>query len=166
MAMINAKPNDLDSAARIMTPVIYKMAHKYARNHKARDFDDLVQDGYEGLMKAYHKYDGSFGAAFSTYAYQWIFAHISDRANHKHADYNQTSGTSYEDHNLGTYTLPLDELIDAKRSTDNMDATAKAIHTARQQGFTYREISEAMATLGKKMSLHQVRNYHLNALEA
>ena len=166
MAIMQHKPNRPEDALKAMDRVIWKMAHKYARNHRDRDLDDLYMDGVEGLMKAYHSYDATKGRAFSSHAYQWIWAHIKDRALIKYDNYNRTSGTPIEEHNLGEYTMPLDELVDANRMVERMDPTARAIHVARQQGFSYREISEAMEKLGKPMTLHQVRNLHINSLEA
>ena len=166
MAIMKDKPATREEAVQALTPMVYKMAHKFARNHRARDLEDLAMDGFEGLLKAYDRFDGGKGAAFSSYAYQWIFAHIKDRAQLKWKDYNSTSGVAYEDHNLGEYSLPLDDYIDYRRMSDKMDNTTRAIHAARQQGFTYKEIAEALTQLGKPCSLHQVRNQHLKALEA
>jgi len=166
MAIMQHKPNRPEDALTAMDRVIWKMAHKYARNHRARDLDDLYMDGVEGLMKAYHCFDATKGRAFSSHAYQWIWAHIKDRALGKYATYNITSGAAFEDHNLGTYTMPLEDLVDANAMADRMSPTVKAIHKARAQGYNYREISEAMESLGKSMTLHQVRNMHLKALEA
>jgi RNA polymerase sigma factor (sigma-70 family) len=166
MAILQHKPNDINEAARLLTPMIAKMAHKYARNHRARDFDDLFQDGMEGFTMAYNRFDPSKGSAFSSYVYQYAWAYIKDRAMGKWKDYNNTSGTSYEDHNLGEYSLPLEDLADYNNLKAKMDPTTRAIHSARQQGFTYREIAEAMTKLGKPCTLHQVRRQHLEAIEA
>lgn len=166
MAIMQHKPNDINEAAKKLTPMIAKMAHKYARNHRDRDFDDLLQDGYEGLMKAYDRFDGSKGCAFSSYAYKWIWAHIKDSAKGKWKTYNNTSGAAFEDHDLGAYQMPMDEYLDAQAVAERMDSTTRAIHTARKQGFNYREIAEAMTKLGKPRTLHQVRRQHLQALEA
>jgi RNA polymerase sigma factor (sigma-70 family) len=166
MPILVHKPNDINEAARILSPMIYKMARKYSRNHAHRDLNDLFQDGMEGFTKAYHRFDAGRGMAFSSFVYQWAWAHIKDAAKGKWKDYNNTSGTSYEDHNLGTYNMPLDELIDSKAVADKMDSTTRAIHAARQQGYTYKAIAEAMTKLGKPVTLHQIRRRHLEALEA
>jgi RNA polymerase sigma factor (sigma-70 family) len=166
MAILQHKPNRIEDAVEKLTPMIYKMAHQYARNHKRRDLDDLVQDGFEGLMKAYNCFDATKGRAFSSHAYQWIWAHIKDSAKSKWKTYNVTSGASYEDHNLGTYELPLDLKIDADRKVACMDTTTRAIHSARQAGFTYREIAEVLTKhTGQSVTLHQARRRHLEALE-
>ena len=166
MAILQHKPNRPEDAVKALTPIVYKLAHKYARNHKANDLDDLVQLGFEGLMQAYNRYDSNAGCAFSSYAYQWIWALMNDDRRKAYKTYNSTSGTPIEESNAGSYTMPLDELVDSNAMIDRMSPTVRAIHVARQQGFSYREISEAMEKLGKSMTLHQVRNYHLKALEA
>lgn len=165
MAILQNKPATADEAARLLTPMIAKMAHKYARNHRGRDFDDLMQDGYEGLMKAYHCYDDTRGMAFSSHVYKWAWAHIKDRAMAKWKDYNHTSGVPVEEHNLGEYEMPLDVKIDFDRVLERSDPTTRAIIAARRQGFNFREISEALGALGKPMTLHQVRRKYLEAIE-
>ena len=166
MAIMQHKPNRPEDAVTAMQPTIYKLAHKFARNHKSNDFDDLVQEGYEGLLKAYEKYDPNAGCAFSSYAYQWIFAHLNGNRRWAYKNYNNTAFKPIEETDAGAYTLPLDELIDNNAMVDRMSPTAKAIHKARQQGYSYREISEAMESLGKSMTLHQCRNLHIKAMEA
>lgn len=50
---------------------------KYANRYKGLfgsmiSFEDLIQEGYVGLLKAAEKFDPSFGTAFTTYAVFWI----------------------------------------------------------------------------------------------
>ena len=47
------------------------------------DFDDLIQAGSEGLMKAIERYDvrNEKGASFNTYAYWWVRGYISNFLN-------------------------------------------------------------------------------------
>lgn len=164
MAILQHKPNDINTAIEKLTPMIYKMAHKYAKNHKAKDFDDLVQDGFEGLMKAYHKYDPNKGMAFSSFAYQWIWPHIKDSAFKKYDNYNNTAPKSYEDYDLGTYTHEsLNDVIDFKNKLSKMDPTTRAIIKAKSQGFTYKQIAEGLTTIGKPTTLHQVYNAYKNS---
>ena len=40
------------------------------------DFEDLVQEGYIGLMNAVKNYENSFGTSFSTFAYMCIDRNI------------------------------------------------------------------------------------------
>ena len=164
MAIMQHKPNRVEDAVEKLSPIVYKLAHKYARNHKSNDLDDIIQLGFEGLMVAYNNFDPTKGRAFSSHAYQWIWAVIKCQTEKTWKVYNQTYYKPIEDVDAGSYSMPLDDLIDAKTTIDNMDPTARAIHVARQQGFTYREIAEAMETLGTNMTLHQVRNHHLRAL--
>jgi len=53
--------------------LIKKIASKFAIFH---DFDDLVQAGTIGFMKAYQNYDESLGTKLTTYAYQYILGEI------------------------------------------------------------------------------------------
>jgi RNA polymerase primary sigma factor len=52
--------------------LVVHVARKYSRNTKSMTFDDLVQEGCLGLMRAIEKFDPERGYKFSTYAYWWI----------------------------------------------------------------------------------------------
>ena len=165
MPILAHKPNRIEDAVTAMSPTVYKFAHKFARNHKSNDFDDIVQLGFEGLIQAYNRYDGSKGCAFSSYAYQWIFAWINDDRRKTYKVYNNTGFKAVEDYDLGAYEMPLDEKLDNDKMVAKMDQTTRAIHAARLQGYTYRAIAEAMTSLGKPCTLHQIRRRHMAALE-
>lgn len=49
--------------------IIYKISKKYINFF---DIDDLIQNGYIGLIKAYNKYDINVGILFITYAHNVI----------------------------------------------------------------------------------------------
>ena len=53
--------------------MIYKITHYF---EKYGNKEDLFQVGCIGLIKAYKKYDESFGAKFTTYAYLYILGEI------------------------------------------------------------------------------------------
>lgn len=53
--------------------MIYKITH-YFENYGSKE--DLFQVGCIGLIKAYKKYDESYGAKFTTYAYPYILGEI------------------------------------------------------------------------------------------
>ncbi len=54
--------------------MVRRLVHVYSYN--LSDCDDLVSEGIIGLMNAVKSYDGSKGAAFSTYAYACIHNRI------------------------------------------------------------------------------------------
>jgi RNA polymerase sigma factor (sigma-70 family) len=164
MAILKDKPATCDEAVRLLAPLVYKMAHKFVRNHKSNDFDDLSQQGFMGVVDAYNRYDAGAGMAFSSYAYSWIFAHINGERRTAYKTYNSTSSAPLEDHQLGTYNLPVEDLADYNNLKAKMDPTTRAIHAAREQGFTYQAIAEAMTKLGKPCTLHQVRRQHMDAI--
>lgn len=53
--------------------LIYKITHYF---EKYASKEDLFQVGCMGLIKAYKKYDESYGAKFTTYAYPYILGEI------------------------------------------------------------------------------------------
>jgi RNA polymerase sigma factor (sigma-70 family) len=56
-----------------------RLVVKFARRYKDRgiDFEDLIQEGNLGLLRASQSYDPSKGTRFSTYACMWIIQFIS-----------------------------------------------------------------------------------------
>lgn len=50
--------------------LVFKFAHKYGNlMSRGYEFDDLVQEGWEALLKAKRGFDGDYGISFITYAY-------------------------------------------------------------------------------------------------
>lgn len=53
--------------------LIYSIARRYSYGN---DLDDLYQVGMTGLIKAYEKYDASYGTKFSTYATKYVLGEV------------------------------------------------------------------------------------------
>lgn len=51
--------------------LVYSIALKYSFNGR-NEIEDLVQEGFIGLLRAADMYDQSAGASFGTYVFQWI----------------------------------------------------------------------------------------------
>jgi RNA polymerase sigma factor (sigma-70 family) len=62
-----------------------RLVVKFAKRYKDRgiDFEDLVQEGNLGLIRASQSYDPSKGTRFSTYASMWIIQFISRMVDNK-----------------------------------------------------------------------------------
>ena len=52
-------------------PYLYKAARLIAKNYPTLEIQELVNEGFEGMLRALHKYDSSC-ASFLTYAQHWI----------------------------------------------------------------------------------------------
>lgn len=52
--------------------LVYKIARSYARGCRHLTFEDLVSEGFLGLMRAAELFDPARGFAFSTFAVHWI----------------------------------------------------------------------------------------------
>ncbi|OCS89191.1 sigma-70 family RNA polymerase sigma factor [Caryophanon latum] len=65
--------------------LVQKIAQRYVGIAKSFTFEDLINEGHIGLIKAIKKYDVSLGYEFSTYATHWIRQSITralaDKAN-------------------------------------------------------------------------------------
>jgi RNA polymerase sigma factor (sigma-70 family) len=166
MAILQHKPANPADIYPALERSIYKLAHKWARNNR-QDFDDLVMEGWKGAMLAYNNYDDSKGMAFSSYAYNWARACIHDQAHRDWNNYNADSGKEIDDSVMGEdgYEMDMDQSIDYSRKLDKMTELEQSIAIARNEGYSYREISEALSELGTDLTLHQVRNMHLDAIK-
>ena len=166
MAMIQERPASADEAYRKMQRVIWKVAHKFAKNNK-QDFDDLVQWGAHGLMIAYNRWDPArVKGAWSSYAYLCIWTAIKDYAVIDWKVYNNTSGQEINDEVMGIdgYELSLEDQIDLERKYKAMDSLDRQIAEARAEGYSFKEIAEGLNQLGHNFNLHQVRNRFMAAI--
>ena len=77
--LVKIKNGDKE-ARNILIEKYLNLVNKFAREYANRgmDFQDLIQEGNIGLIKAVDKYDASYGTKFSTYAYWWIKKAILD----------------------------------------------------------------------------------------
>lgn len=66
----------LDNFIRINMPLVHSIAQKY--RGFGLDYEDLIQEGTLGLLKALKKFDPSKGFQFSTYATWWIRQFMQD----------------------------------------------------------------------------------------
>lgn len=87
--------------------LVYKIARRFRVN--AFDFDDLVQAGFMGLLKAAHRYDVTRGNQFSTFATYYIIGAIKDELKRnsliKSSKYYQQINHSEENNT----SIPIDE---------------------------------------------------------
>lgn len=72
------------------------ISRSFYRNN--RDFNDIVQFGNIGLMKAIEKFDPKYNTNFSTYAYYWIKQNISKNI----SDLEMTVRVPYNLHSLNS----------------------------------------------------------------
>ncbi|PEM64270.1 sigma-70 family RNA polymerase sigma factor [Bacillus toyonensis] len=52
--------------------LVLSIARKYKNKHPDIEFDDLVQEGNEGMLRAMEDFNPALGYCFSTYAFWWI----------------------------------------------------------------------------------------------
>lgn len=166
MSIMTERPATSHEAVAKLTPMVRKLAHRYARNHRSNDFDDLVQTGYIGLLKAFEKYDPSLGMAFSSYAYSWVSALMNDDRRKTYKTMNNTSSKTVEDAaEQHSYRQDIDNIIDFNKRLERLSTLDRAIVRARAEGYNYRQMSEALTKLGNPITLHQVRNRFLAAMD-
>lgn len=107
-----AKKGD-QTAVRILAqanlPFVVAVARKFAT--RSGRFDDLVQEGNVGLMKAIEHFDPKKNVRFATYAVWWIRAYITRylKDNRSHVRGGERERLSMSDFSLDT---PVDEEAD------------------------------------------------------
>lgn len=69
----------VDECILLNLPLVKQVAKKWYRKAEKRGLtkEDLVQEGVIGLMRAIEKFEPDRKLAFSTYAYYWIYTHIT-----------------------------------------------------------------------------------------
>lgn len=77
--------NGDEQARQILVLSNLRLVIKFAKRYKNRgiDFEDLVQEGNLGLLRAAQTFDPSKGTRFSTYACMWIIQFISRMIDNK-----------------------------------------------------------------------------------
>lgn len=63
---------DLDRLEPDYGRFVWHLAHRYKHLARNMEFQDLVGEGYLGLVKAYHNFDGDRNASFITCAFWYI----------------------------------------------------------------------------------------------
>lgn len=152
--------------------LVYYVVRKMKCKNK-EDFDDMVQCGFLGLIKAAQKFDHNYGVKFSTYAVKAILSHIykhhftqqetitvpvhSLYKNSKFRKYvKQTKNTTYinsdrhweekDKHNTST-TIADVELKDTLRLFSKKHQT---IIRMRMEGYTLKEVGEKLGFSGRR----------------
>ena len=159
-AMLKDKPATKDEACRKLTRMVGKVASRWTRNH-TQDYYDFMQEGYIGVCEAYDRFDGTKGAAFSSYAYLWIRHYIRQHALKSWSTKNNTASLSYEDYNLGTVEYDGIDRLSLEKQISKFSTDLQKIFELRKEGWTYSEIAEQEGY----DSLHKVRNKYLEACE-
>lgn len=151
MAIAKEKPATKTEACKLMQKTVYKMAHKWARNHKDK-FEDLVQEGMIGVCHAYDKYDTTAGSAFSTYAWLWIRHHIRIAAMGEWEKMNNSAQLT--DNIEGDTTETSHEAFVLKSEIAKLTTEEQTIINLRTEGFTFQEIADML----EFENLHKARN--------
>ena len=72
----NKSKTALDKLIRSNLRLVSKEAWKFSSRNKKVSYEDLVQEGVLGLLRAADKFDRNRGVTFFTYAYPWVKAMI------------------------------------------------------------------------------------------
>lgn len=164
MAILQDKPENSTIAVKKLQRMAGKLASQFARNHR-QDYEDLFQEAQYAIVQAFDRFDDSKGMAFSSFAHTYIRGRLQDVAGRNWKSYNNTSAKPVEDYqHIAAASESFDDVIDFQNRLARMDGLTRAIVKARQQGFSFREISEAATKLGTPMTLHQVRSKFIEAI--
>jgi len=128
------------------------LVHSIVKSYqnKGIDTDDLVQEGYIGLLEAYKHYDTSSNAKFSTYAVYWIKKYIlqalENNYNTGHMSLTTVSNGRLADYSTSTNISGNSDKDNTtlKLSTDMPDIEQKVIRLNLECGLTLKEISSKL----------------------
>lgn len=99
--------------------LIYKVAKRFFTGRdNAIDQEDLIQEGYIGLIKAVEKYNEETEAVFITYAYYWIY-----KAMHRfmYPTRNKINNKSMQVNSLNTMVAGIDNDIELQETLADED---------------------------------------------
>lgn len=99
--------------------LIYKVAKRFFTGRdNAIDQEDLIQEGYIGLIKAVEKYNEETEAVFITYAYYWIY-----KAMHRfmYPTRNKINNKSMQVNSLNTMVPGIDNDIELQETLADED---------------------------------------------
>ena len=99
--------------------LIYKVAKRFFTGRdNAIDQEDLIQEGYIGLIKAVEKYNEETEAVFITYAYYWIY-----KSMHRfmYPTRNKINNKSMQVNSLNTMVPGIDNDIELKETLADED---------------------------------------------
>ena len=98
---LSAKAGDATARARLATANL-RLVVSIAKHYRSAQtpFEDLIQEGNKGLLKALDRYQPALGYRFSTYATWWITSQILDAIG------NATRGVRIPAHRLGEVAAP------------------------------------------------------------
>jgi len=120
--------SDLNHLIEKNDNLVHHIARKYMWT--GINYEDLVQAGREGMLKAASKFDPSHGVKFTTYAYWWIRQHI------------QRVKTMDDTH------LSLDKTVHGDSNTTHLDNTAGTDNVHKNVDTTDTDlINKVLATL-------------------
>ena len=79
-------PHLINSLARENYKIVPYFGNKYMRKYKLNydEREEMIQEGYIGLMYACRKYDETRGLKFSTYGKFWILRYMKEYVNKKY----------------------------------------------------------------------------------
>ena len=83
-----------EDVIRMYEPYVKKSVKSWLRNH---EFDDMMQVGRIGLIKAYRGYDISTGVSFGSYAMKSVKTTLIKASKYRKSDLTNTRFKDYED---------------------------------------------------------------------
>lgn len=164
-----ANPTTVEDAMKQVAPFVHSQAKKWTRNHY-HEYQDFIAAGYEGVLVAWNKFNGSTyqstGYRFSSYAFWHIRERMSAYANKTWAFQNHTvslSGTQdadeFVDLHSEAYTMSTD-LLDLKKSFSKLSEIDQKLVELRVSGETFDEIA---VELGFD-NLHKARQRYMQVV--
>ena len=162
--MTYTNPTNTTEAIKACERMVFKLAHKWTRNHY-QDRDDLIQEGHIGVLIAWDKFNGSKhqkdGFRFTTYAWLWIRHCIKQAAERNWNRLNKQAFKPIDEFLDIGYEMD-ERVVDKLRALDRLEGKKRSVVMQREEGYTFQEISDNLGLSG----LHEARNTYNDAVKS
>lgn len=158
----NSKPST-EQIIKENSALVHAIAKSY--QNKGIDTEDLVQEGFIGLLEAYKHFDASQNIKFSSYAVYWIKKYILQALENNyissHMPITTVSDSQLADYDTSTKISDKadNEYTGLKLPIDMPDIEQKVIRLSVEHGLTFKEISSKLG-----ITTEQVRQIKQKAL--
>lgn len=148
-------------ALKELEPMVRRFASQWVRQHHGL-YEDLVQQGFMGVLEAHKRYKESANTKFSSYAWFYIRKHIRE---YTMEQWNVMNNTTSSDNETNTWLIDQqnsvsinEDAVDINIKVSKLDDKDKAIFLMKQEGYTLDEISKALKKHKLTKSTHSLES--------
>lgn len=137
--------------------IVFNIAKHY--KSKTNDFDNMMQNGYLGLMEAAKRFDITKNIKFVTYAYPWVAKYILSEfyAKNKEIDQNSSSLNQTINFNTTKNNINNSEVEDCVNSIIDLSVSnIKSLYDELSTHEQYKLVSQLLDSMNSDSSLSSI----------